>query len=111
MKTGRAKRLHCHIRNCHVTAEGVESDHTGVRLNLILTSLKKVNSTALNRGTTDWRKIATDPPTTQRYNDALANLLNDATADLPDMPIEMFNKVIKKAGKNTALLVGSPCDN
>jgi hypothetical protein len=27
------------------------------------------------------------------------------------MPIEVFNDAIKKAGENTALLVGSPCDN
>ena len=105
-----AKSLHCRIRNCHVIAEGVESDHTAVRLDLILTSIKKVNSTALNRGTTDWRKIATDPSTTQRYNDALATLLNDATVNSPDMPIEVFNDVIKKAGEDTALLVGLPCD-
>ncbi len=107
----RAKSLHCHIRNCHVIAEGVESDHATVRLDLILTSLKKVNSTALNHGTTDWWKIATDPSTTQCYNDALANLLNDTTANSPDMPIEVFNEVIKKAGEDTALLVESPCDN
>ena len=106
-----AKSLHCRVRNCHVIAEGEESDHAAVRLDLILTSLKKVNSTALNRGTTDWGKIATDPSTTQGYNDALANLLNNATADSPDMPIEVFNDVIKKAGQDTALLVGSPCDN
>ena len=106
-----AKNLHCRIHNCHVIAEGVESDHAAVRLDLILTSLKRVNSTALNRGTTVWRKIATDPPTTQCYNDALANLLNNATVDSPDMPIEVFNNVIKKAGEDTDLLVGSPCDN
>jgi hypothetical protein len=27
------------------------------------------------------------------------------------MPIEIFSDVIKKAGEDTALLVGSPCDN
>ena len=105
------KSLPCHICNCHVIAEGVESDHAAVRLDLVLTLLKKTNSNALNRGTTDWRKIATDPPTNQRYNDVLADLLNNATADSPDMPIEVFNNVIKKAGENTALLVGSQCDN
>jgi hypothetical protein len=107
----RAKSLHCRICNCHVIAEGVESDHAAVRLDLILTSLKRVNSTALNRGTTDWWRIATDPSTTQRYNDVLANHLNDTTADSPDMPIKVFNDVIKKAGEDMALLVGSPCDN
>ena len=82
-----AKSLHCRICNCHVIAEGVESDHAAVRLDLILTSLKRVSSNALNCGTTDWQKIETDPPTTQRNNDVLADLLNDATADSPDMPI------------------------
>ena len=106
-----AKSLHCCIRNCHVIAEGVDSDHAAVRLDLTLTSLKTVNSTALNRGIIDWQKIATDPSTTQRYNDTLANLLNDATVNSPDMPIEVFDDVIKKAGEDTALLVGSPCDN
>jgi hypothetical protein len=106
-----AKSLYCRIRNCHVIAEGVESDHATVRLDLIFTSLKRANSNALNRGSTDWRKIATDPPTTQRYNDVLADLLNDATADSPDMPIEVLDDVIKKAGEDTALLVRSQCDN
>jgi hypothetical protein len=50
----------------------------------------------LNRGTIDWQKIATDPSTTQCYNDTLANLLNNATVNSPDMPIEVFDDVIKK---------------
>ncbi len=106
-----AKSLHCRIHNCHVIAEGVESDHAAVRLDLILTSLKRVNSNALNHGTTDWQNIATDPPTTQCYNDALADLLNDATANSPDMSIEVFNNVIKKAGEDAALPFRSQCDN
>ena len=76
-----AKSLHCQVRNCRTIAEGVESDHTAVRLDLVLTSLKRTDLTALFRGTTDWRKIATDPTTRQRYNDLLA----EATADSPDM--------------------------
>ena len=42
-----AKSLHCQVRNCWATAEGVESDHTAVRLDLVLTSLKQTYSTAL----------------------------------------------------------------
>ena len=60
-----AKSLHCRVRNCRTIAEGVESDHTAVRLDLVLTSLKRTDSTALFRGTTNWRKIATDPTTRQ----------------------------------------------
>ena len=81
----------------------MESDHTAVRLDLVLTSLKRTNSTAFFHGTTDWQKIVTDPTTRRRYNDLLA----EATADSPDMPYEDFNDIIKKAGEETALLVGS----
>ena len=101
------KSLHCRVRNCRVIAEGVESDHAAVRLDLVLTSLKRTNSTALFRGTTDWRKIVTDPTTRQRYND----LLTEATDDSPDMPYEDFNDIIKKVGEETALLVGLRCDD
>jgi hypothetical protein len=102
-----AKSLHCRVRNCRTIAEGVESDHTAVRLDLVLTSLKRTYSTACFRGTTDWRKIVTDPTTRRRYNDLLA----EATNDSPDMPYEDFNDIIKKAGEETALLVGSRCDD
>jgi hypothetical protein len=102
-----AKSLHCRVRNCRAIAEGVESDHTAVQLDLVLTSLKPTESTAFFCGTTNWRKIATDPTTRQRYNDLLA----EATADSPDMPYEDFNDIIKKAGEETALLVGSRCDD
>jgi len=60
-----AKSFHCRVRNCCTIAEGVESDHTAVSLDLVLTSLKRTDLTALFRGTTDWRKIATDPTTRQ----------------------------------------------
>ncbi len=41
------KILHCQIRNCHTVAEGVESNHAAVRLDLVLTSLKRTDLTAL----------------------------------------------------------------
>lgn len=102
-----AKKLHRRVRNCRTIADGVESDHTAVQLDLVLTSLKRTASTALHCGTTDWRKIETDQPTRQRYND----LLTDATVDLPDMSYEDFNDAIHKAGEETALLVGSRCED
>ena len=85
----------------------MESDHTAVQLDIILTSLKRTGSTALFRGKTDWRKIVTDPTTRQRYND----LLTEATTDSPDICYEDFNDIIKKAGEETAHLVGSQCDD
>jgi hypothetical protein len=102
-----AKSLHCQVRNCQMIAEGVESDHTAVQLDITLTSLKRTNSTALSRGKTDWRKIVTDPTTRQLYND----LLTEATTDSPDIPYEDFNDIIKKAGEKTALLVGLQCND
>ena len=102
-----AKSLHCRVRNCRTIAEGVESDHTAVQLDITLTSLKRTNPTALSRGKTDWRKIVTDPTTQQHYND----LLIEATTDSPNIPYEDFNDIIKKAGEETALLVGSRCDD
>ncbi len=42
-----AKSLHCQVRNCRTIAEGVDCDHTAVRLDLVLTSLKQTDSTAL----------------------------------------------------------------
>jgi hypothetical protein len=102
-----AKNLHCQICNCRTVAEGVESNHAAVQLDLVLTLLKRTDLTALTQGTTDWQKIAINQPTRQRYNDLFAN----ATTDLPDMPYETFNNAIKTAGEETALLVGSRCND
>ncbi len=102
-----AKSLHCRVRHCPEVTDGVESDHTAVRLDLVLTSLKQVNSTALYHGTTDWRKIATDQNTRQRYND----ILTEANADSPDMSYEDLNDATKKAGEEIARLVGSRSDD
>ncbi len=102
-----AKNFHYRIRNCRTVAEGVESNHAAVQLNLVLTLLQRTDSTPLTRGTTDWQKIATNEPTRQYYNDLLA----DATTDLPDMSYEAFKDAIKKAGEETALLVGSRCND
>ena len=101
-----AKNLHCRVRNCRTIAYGIESDHTAVQLDLVLTSLKRTASTALHRGTTDWRKIATDQPTQQRYNELL-----ETNVDLPDMSYEDFNDAIHKAGAETALIVNSRCED
>ena len=102
-----AKNLHCRVRNCCTTTQGIESDHTAVQLDLVLTSLKRTDSSTLHCGKTDWRKIATDQPTRQRYND----LLSEAIVNLNAMPYEDFNDAILKAGKETALIAGSRCED
>jgi hypothetical protein len=86
-----AKQLHCRIRNCHTVDNGVDSDHAAVCLDLVLTLLKRADSTALTQGTTNWWKIATNKPTKQCYNDLLANATDSA-----DMSYEEFNDAIKK---------------
>jgi hypothetical protein len=97
-----AKQLHCRIHNCQAVTDGVGSNHLAVGLKLAHTLLKHTSPTALNHGTTDWRKIITNKATNTRYN----NLLPAATDD-ESMPYEDFNKEIKKVGKETPLLVKS----
>jgi hypothetical protein len=101
-----AKQLHYRIRNCRTVDNGIDSDHAAVCLDLVLTLLKRSDSTALTQGTTDWQKIATDEPTKQRYTNLLANATDSA-----DMSYEEFNDIIKTAGEDTALLVKSRCDD
>ena len=98
-----SKNLHCRICHCQAVFNGVESDHTAVQLDLVLTSLKRTTSHALTCGSTDWRKIATDPTTKQYYN----TLLLAATRENTEMPYTLFNDAIKKAGEKAATLVKS----
>jgi hypothetical protein len=42
-----AKQLHCRICNCRTVDDGVHSDHAAVCLDLVLTLLKRADSTAL----------------------------------------------------------------
>lgn len=102
-----AKSLHCRTRNCHVVANGIESNHAAVRLDLVLTSLKQTNSFALTKGTTDWWKIATHAHTKKRYN----NLLTAALENSSNISYDEFNDIIHKAGGETALLVKSRCED
>jgi hypothetical protein len=97
-----AKRLHCCICNCPAVTDGVESDHSAVRLDLALTLFKHLSSTALVCRTTDWCKIVEDRATNTRYN----NLLLTAT-DNGSMLCKDFHNKIKKVGAKTALLVKS----
>jgi hypothetical protein len=101
-----AKQLHCRVRNCRTVIDGVESDHSTVRLDLAITSLKRKSSTATDQGTTDWRKIVEDKATNTRYNDTLLAATNNDY-----MPYEDFHDKIKKAGNDTALLVKSKGDD
>jgi hypothetical protein len=98
-----SKQLHCRVRHCRAVFDGIESDHTAVQIDLVLTSLKRTHSKALTFGRTDWQKIATDLPTKQRYN----TLLLTATDNNDDMTYTLFNNAIKKAGEEAATLVTS----
>ncbi len=92
------KQLHCRVRNCRAVIDGVEIDHSAVRLDLALTLLKHKSSTALDQITTNWCKIVEDKATNTHYNDILL---------AANMPYKDFHDEIKKAGKDTALLVKS----
>jgi hypothetical protein len=72
-----SKQLNCHICNCHAVMNGVESNHSAVRLDLALTSFKCTPPTALDCVTTDWHKITTDKATNHHYNDLLIATTND----------------------------------
>jgi hypothetical protein len=67
--------------------------------------LKRSNSTALTRGSTDWQKIISDQPIRQCYNEILVNAITDSP-----MPYEAFDDAIKKAGEETALHADSKCN-
>jgi hypothetical protein len=71
------KQLHCRVCNCRAVIDGVESDHSAVQLDLALTLLKHKLSTALDRGTTDWRKTVEEKATNNRYNNILLAATND----------------------------------
>ena len=101
-----AKQLHCRVRNCRTVIDGVESDHSAVQLDLARTSLKRKSSTAIDQGTTNWRKIVEDKATNICYNDTLLAATNNDY-----MPYEDFHDKIKKGGNDTALLVKSKGDD
>jgi hypothetical protein len=85
---------------------GVESDHSAVRLDLMMTLLKHRASAALTRGTTDWQKIATHNPTRTQYNNILLAATNSIAMSYKD-----FNNAIITTGANTALIVQSTHDD
>ena len=100
-------QLHCKIKNCCITLDGIESDHTAVRLDVVMTSLKHTASPELTRGKIDWNKIATDHTTARSYNAFLLTYI-EPTAKIP---YSDFNNLILAAGNDTALLVTSICDD
>jgi hypothetical protein len=66
----------------------------------------KTSTGALDRGTTDWRKIVEDKPRNILYNDILLAATNNDFMLYKD-----FHEEIKKAGADTALLAKSTCDD
>ncbi len=101
-----SQQLHCGVHNCRTTSGGVESDHSAVRLDLMMMLLKHRASTALTQGTTDWQKIATHNPTRTQYNNILL-----AATDSVAMSYKDFNNAIITAGADTALLFQSTHTN
>jgi hypothetical protein len=100
-----AKPHHCQARNCGVVADGIESNHAIVHLDLTLTSLKQADLTSLTCDTTDWCRITAEKPTKQHYNDLLL-----ADTESNDTSYEDFNAAVKQAGEETALLVQAKCE-
>jgi hypothetical protein len=84
----------------------LKSDHLVVQLDLAITSLKRKLSTAIDQGTTNWHKIVEDKATNTCYNDILL-----AATNKDYMPYKDFHDKIKKAGKDTAVLVKSKGDD
>jgi hypothetical protein len=70
-----SQQLHCQVHNCRITLDGVESNHSAVRLDLTMTSLKHKTSTTLARGTIDWCKIASNTATNEHYKTFSLHLL------------------------------------
>ncbi len=101
-----SQQLHCQVHNCRITSDGVESNHSAVRLDLTMTSLKHKMSTTLTHGTINWHKIASNTATIKHYNNILL-----ASTEMIAMSYEDFNKSIIAAGTEAALLVKSTCDN
>jgi hypothetical protein len=102
-----SQQLHHRVLNRRITPDGVESDHTAVRLDLMMTSLKHKATTTLTRGTIDWRKISSDQATNEHYN----NILLETTAQQTSaISYKDFNELIIAAGTKAALLVKSTCN-
>jgi hypothetical protein len=102
-----SQQLQCRIQNCCITSDGVESDHTAVRLDITMTSLKHKTIPTLTRGTIDWRRIAADKATSRHYNE----ILLASTESMTEMAYDVFKELIIAAGTKAALLVKSTCDD
>jgi hypothetical protein len=70
--------LHKCVKNCRVLPDGLKSDHCGICINVVITSIKFKATTSLNTGTIDWRKIVRNDAYKQLYNaNALSMMTND----------------------------------
>ncbi len=84
-----SQQLHCQVHNCRIMTDRVQSNHSAVRLDLTMMSLKHKMSTTLTRGTINWHKIASNTATNEHYNNVLL-----ASIEMIAMSCEDFNKSI-----------------
>jgi hypothetical protein len=84
------------------TDDGIDSDHSAVSLDLILTSIKFKERT-VSRSEIDWRKIASNDRHQIIYNGHLTSLTT------PDMDFTEFNASILQAGELTANVLKEKC--
>ncbi len=100
-----SQQLHCRVNNCRITPDGVESNHTVVRLDLTMTSL---NIRQLPH-------FPVVPLTGARLHLIKQRLSTTTIFSLPPpnqwvaMPYEDFNELIIATGTEAALLVKSTC--
>jgi hypothetical protein len=97
-----SQSTHKRIHDCKATDDGINSDHSAVSLDLILTSIKFKERT-VSRGKIDWRKIASDDQLQIIYNGHLTSLTT------PDMDFTEFNASILQSGKLTATVLKEKC--
>ncbi len=95
--------LHKCVKNCCVLPNWLESEHPGICINVVVTSIKFKATTSLNTGTIDWQKIMTNDAYKQFYN---ANALSMMTNE---MDYDDFNAAILEAGRVTAMTVTERC--
>jgi hypothetical protein len=97
-----SQSTHERIHDCKATDYGIDSDHSVVSLDLILTSIKFKECT-VSRGESDWHKIASNDQLQIIYNSHLTSLTT------PDINFTEFNASILQVGKLTATVLKEKC--
>jgi hypothetical protein len=93
---------HKQIHDCKATDDGIDSDHSAISLDLILTSIKFKERT-VSRGKIDCCKIASNNQLQIIYNIHLTSLTT------PEMDFTEFNASIFQAGELTATVLKEKC--